>query len=132
MKMQKAAMSYIQNNLVNHKEKEKLRKVFNAMDVDFDGRLTKQEIISGLTKMGVPDAKEQAERVFEVADLDGNGYLEFNEWCTATMDKQKLLKRPRLHAPFRMMDKDNSGSISYEELKNILSSQYSHLTGKDD
>lgn len=38
--------------------------------------------------MGMPNAVEEANRIFSIADIDDNGYLEFNEWCTAAMDKK--------------------------------------------
>ena len=47
-KMQQAAMNFIQTNLVDSKEREKLRKVFTAMDTNFDGKLTIDEITIGL------------------------------------------------------------------------------------
>ena len=82
--------------------------------------------------MGMDNAEGEAKRIFEIADLDNNGYLEFNEWCTATINKSKLLKRPRLHAAFKMLDKDGSGTISYEEVKGILMNEYQCFTGQSD
>jgi len=90
------------------------------MDDDYNGRLTKEEVIDGLRKMGMENPEEETERIFTLADLDGSGYLEFNEWCNATMDKTKLLKRPRLWAAFSLIDKDQSGFISYDEIKEIM------------
>lgn len=125
-------MNFIQNNLVDSREKEKMRKVFIAMDTDFDGKLTLEEITVGLRKMGMENPAAEARRVFEIADIDNDGYLEFNEWCTATMNKQKLLKRPRLHAAFKMLDKDGSGTISYEEVRELLQNEYTYYTGQSD
>jgi len=36
------------------------------------------------------------------------------------MDKSKMLKKPRLWAAFKMMDKDGSGTIEYEEVREVL------------
>ena len=73
-----------------------MRKIFESMDTNFDGRLTRDEIMEGLKKMGCADAEEETERIFQMADLDDNGTLEFTEWCTATMDKRKMLGKGRL------------------------------------
>ena len=132
MKLQQAAMNFIQSNLVDNKEREKLRSVFQAMDTDFDGKLTQDEIRVGLQKMGMEGAEYEAQRIFEIADLDNNGYLEFNEWCTATINKSKLLKRPRLHAAFKMLDKDGGGTISYAEVRDILQHEYRCFSDQSD
>jgi Ca2+-binding EF-hand superfamily protein len=44
------------------------------------------------------------------------------EWVVATINKEKLLSTEKLRAAFSLFDKDNSGSISGEEVKEILCS----------
>lgn len=65
-----------------------MRKVFQQIDKDFNGVLDREELEEGLTKMGIENPKEEATRIFEMADLDQNGTIEFSEWVTATMDKK--------------------------------------------
>lgn len=122
LKMQQAAMAFIQANIITNREKERLRKLFDAMDVNFDGQLSLEEVVAGLQKLGMAkgQARQEANRIFDIADIDKNGYLEFNEWCTATMNKRKMLKRPHLQAAFKMLDRDNSGTISYDEVRDVL------------
>lgn len=43
--------------------------------------------------MGYDHPENEADRIFEIADLNQNGSLEFSEWCAATMDKQQTLTR---------------------------------------
>lgn len=56
LKMQQACMNFIQMHVINNKEKQRLRKVFEAIDTNFDGKLTKDEVVRGLRKMGLQNA----------------------------------------------------------------------------
>ena len=40
------------------------------MDKNFDGVLSKDEVVNGLQNMGYDNPVEEAERIFEVADLN--------------------------------------------------------------
>ena len=73
--------------------------------------------------MNIPNFNEEAERVFRMADLDENGTIEFTEWCTATMDRRKILTKQRIKSVFEFFDKDGSGQISLEEIKQTLGCQ---------
>ena len=81
--------------------------------------------------MGCEEPEKEADRIFAIADLDENGYLEFNEWCVATMDKKQMLKRPRLWAAFKLLDNDESGKISYDEVKRMLSEDSTLFSDED-
>ena len=39
-----------------------------------------------------PDqVKKEARRFFDAIDTDGNGSIDFTEWCAATIDNRRLL-----------------------------------------
>ena len=44
------------------------------------------------------------------------------EWMVATINKEKLLSTEKLQAAFSLFDKDGGGTISSEEIKEILCS----------
>jgi calcium-dependent protein kinase len=46
--------------------------------------------------MDVDNPEEEAENILKNVDFDNNGSIEFTEWCTATMDKRKMLSKERL------------------------------------
>jgi len=52
MKMKHAALNFIAENLISENEKEKMRKIFKAIDRNLDGCLDKNEIIEGLKRIG--------------------------------------------------------------------------------
>lgn len=51
LKLQQAALCFISTHLINNKEQTEMKKVFQSMDTDFDGKLTKEEIVEGLKKI---------------------------------------------------------------------------------
>ena len=65
-----------------------MRKVFQSIDKDFNGVIDKEELVEGLKIMGFENPEQEAEIIFEMADRNFNGTLEFTEWVAATMDKQ--------------------------------------------
>ena len=65
-------------------------------------------------------AKEEVDRIFALVDVDHSGEIDFTEFVTATVNRGNLLQDEKLLAAFRYYDKDGSGSISCEEIKNVL------------
>lgn len=70
--------------------------------------------------MGDIEAEEEVERIMSIADADGSGEIDYSEFVVATMDKKKLLSNEKLETAFNLFDKDNSGSISADEIKDVL------------
>ena len=48
--------------------------------------------------------------------MDGNGSIDFSEWCVATVDKSELLSESNLREAFNFFDNDNSGTIDADEI----------------
>jgi len=61
-------------------------------------------------------------------DTDRNGTIDYNEFLTATMDKEKLTSKTNLEFAFKSFDRDGSGKINLNEIKAI----FNNSTVKDD
>jgi len=59
--------------------------------------------------------------MFAKVDTDGSGEIEYSEFVVATMNEKNLLNNNKLQTAFKMFDKDGGGSISIEEIKQVLS-----------
>ena len=66
------------------------------------------------------EASKETDRVMKAIDADGNGYIEYEEFVRGGIDKKKILTNENLNIVFGIFDKDKSGKISSDELKNIL------------
>jgi calcium-dependent protein kinase len=58
--------------------------------------------------------------MFKEIDTDGNGAIDYSEFLMATMNEAQLLSQEKLKAAFKMFDKDGSGTISKDEIKEAL------------
>ena len=90
------------------------------MDKNSDGKLSREELIEGYRATLGDLAEEEVDKIMRIADIDGSGEIDYSEFVVATMDKRKLLSNEKLEAAFNLFDKDNSGSISANEIKEVL------------
>ena len=120
-KLKQATYAFIASQLLSKQEKEDIDKVFRAMDANGDGKLSKDEIKNGyLEYFGKSLTDEQVDEMFAQVDADGNGEIDYSEFVVATMNEKNLLSNNKLQTAFKMFDKDGSGCISGNEIKEVL------------
>lgn len=92
------------------------------MDINGDGKLDKSEIQKGYKEYYDKDlSDEEIDELFSKVDADGSGEIEYSEFVIATMNERELLSNNKLQTAFKMFDKDGGGTISTEEVKQVLS-----------
>lgn len=58
--------------------------------------------------------------MFENIDIDGNGAIDYTEFVMATMNEKNIITNEKLAQAFKMFDKDGSGAITADEIKEVL------------
>jgi calcium-dependent protein kinase len=116
-KLQKAVLTFIASRLQDSEIKI-LRDIFITLDNNQDGTLTVDEIKEGVSKL--KDVKLDVEEIFSSIDTDGSGVINYTEFLAATIDQKVYLKEERLYEAFKAFDKDGSGKISTDEIKNVM------------
>lgn len=107
---------------------EELNQMFLKLDTSKDGLLSLEEISVGLEQVYGKlkgNAAEYAE-IMKNLDKDGNGFIDYNEYITAAIDKAAMLNKDNLKAAFDLLDTDNSGMITIDELKAAFDSHGDH------
>ncbi|TNV82197.1 hypothetical protein FGO68_gene11040 [Halteria grandinella] len=120
-KLASAALTFMTTHMISTEEMRELQKTFEALDTTKDGRLSREELLDGYTKlMGQVAAELEVERIMNSVDVDKNGTIDYSEFITATMNKDKLLTGERLKNAFDYFDKNKSGFINLQEIKMML------------
>lgn len=118
-KLKKLALKVIADRLTEE-EIRGLKEMFRNMDTDNSGTITYEELKEGLAKQGANLTESEVRQLMEAADVDGNGSIDYTEFITATMHMNKIDKDEHLFSAFQYFDKDSSGFITRDELKDAL------------
>ena len=126
-KFQQMVLAFIVHNVPDTDETKDILKIFRLFDSNDDGRLTKDELYNGLVKYENQQfIKEKIDDIFLILDGANNGYIEYEEFLRACMEKKNLLCDEHLVYAFNFFDKDNTGRISVDKIKaNFIDSNVS-------
>ncbi|XP_042457696.1 calcium-dependent protein kinase 21-like [Zingiber officinale] len=97
-----------------------IKQMFHMMDKDNNGSLTLEELKEGLHIIGDPVPEPDIKMLLEVADVDGNGTLDCEEFMTVSVHLKKISSEEQLTKAFNYFDKDGSGYIEMDELREAL------------
>ena len=123
-KLQQATLAFLVHNFAPKEELDELKEIFFAFDRNCDGKISKEEFVTGLSNTNTLNTilkkGNSIEGLIKKIDTDNNGYISFEEFCIALINKEKILTEKNLRMAFNIFDRDKNGGISQNELKYIL------------
>ena len=121
LKLQQLTLAYIVHNLTSKEDCEFLREVFIIFDENGSGNLTKDQLIKGLNNVLSPEeSKKEVNRLMSIIDVDGNGFIEYEEFLRAGLNKEKIITKENLETSFKLYDINKRGKINAQELGIVL------------
>lgn len=116
--MKKAAMMYIASKLTEHQIYE-LKEYFKKIDRNGDGFISNLELQNAfIQSKSIPP--DRVEFIVNGIDFNKNGAIDYIEFVTACLRKQSYTNVGLIKSAFRYFDKDGSGFITADELKEAL------------
>ncbi|CDW87482.1 protein kinase domain containing protein [Stylonychia lemnae] len=120
--LKKTTLIYLASKLPE-KNIDELRKLFIQIDLDGDGIITSEEFKHALTIYGFQIDKDEIEQLVNQIDTNNNGFIDYTEFIAGCMKSKIYLREENIRGAFQYFDQDQSGSITKDELKSILSSE---------
>lgn len=82
--------------------------MFRRLDTNQDGKLSRDELVDGF-KMAYPHydqvlIDEIVEGIFQRADSNRSGQIDYTEYLMSAIDKNKLMARDKLQKAFNSFD----------------------------
>ena len=122
----KFVLTYMASRL-KEEEITNLEKIFLEIDTDKDGTLSFDEVKNCFLKLNkeknLKITSKEIEEIFKSIDTNNSKRIEYTEFISAMMEESTYCKEERLVDMFRLLDKDGSGKISKNEIKNVLNKQ---------
>nr|XP_043625525.1 calmodulin-like protein 30 [Erigeron canadensis] len=96
-----------------------MRHVFDKFDRDKDGKISRSEYKAITRALRQGGTERDVQKIFEVADLDGDGFIDFKEFMEVQR-KGGGVKAMEVQNAFRTFDLDGDGKISVEEVYELM------------
>jgi len=102
----------------SHLNEEELKKKFNSIDVDKNGKIDYTEFIAATMEEANYNRKERLLEAFQNFDKDGNGQISKSE-LLETLKAGKCQEK-EVEKFIKAVDKDGNGKISFEEFMELM------------
>lgn len=100
-------------------DRNEMKRVFDRFDSNKDGKISQMEYKAILRAIGQASMISEVPKIFQVVDLDGDGFIDFKEFMEAHK-KGGGIRTMDIQSAFRTFDKNGDGKISAEEILEML------------
>jgi calcium-dependent protein kinase len=116
-KIQQLVIAFLVHNLPNDDSAINILKLFRLFNKSGSCKLTKEELMNGLYDYrNKNDVDKVVDHLFRLLDGDNNGFIEYEEFLRACIDKKTILKSTYLKYAFKFLDKEKTGTLNTQKI----------------
>ena len=114
---------------LTEEQKQEIKEAFDLFDTDGSGNIDSKELKVAMRALGFEPKREEIKKLISEVDKDGSGVIDFNEFLdmmTAKMAERD--PREEMMKAFRLFDDDETGKISFKNLKRVAKELGENMT----
>ena len=116
-KIQQLVIAFLVHNLPSSDSSIHILKLFRFFNKSGNCKLTKEELMNGLYDYREKDeVNNVVDHLFTLLDGDNNGFIEFEEFLRACIDKKIILTNTYLKYAFKFLDKEKTGTLNTQKI----------------
>lgn len=113
-------------------QKQDVKEAFDLFDPDGNGQIATKEIKVAMRALGFEPKKEEMKKLISEVDPDGVGTLSFDEFLDLmTIKMSERDSKDEVLRAFKLFDDDNTGKISFRNLKRVAKELSENLTDEE-
>ena len=116
-KIQQLVIAFLVHNLPSSESSTNILKLFRYFNKSGNCKLTKEELMNGLYDYrDKNEVNKVVDHLFSLLDGDNNGYIEFDEFLRACINKKIILTNTYLKYAFKFLDKEKTGTLNTQKI----------------
>jgi calcium-dependent protein kinase len=119
--LQETVLAYFVKIFNQREDIENACKFFNQINENKNGKITHDELVNALKeKLNSISIEKDVDMIFKNLDSDDKGFIESDKCIIAAIKKENFLEEKVLRFAFRFFDKNNSGTTSIKEIRQLF------------
>src|SRR5882757_6796446 len=117
---------------LTEEQKQEIKEAFDLFDTDGSGTIDAKELKVAMRALGFEPKKEEIRKMIADADKNGTGVIDFPEFLDMMTGKMaERDPREEMLKAFRLFDDDETGKISFKNLKRVAKELGENMTDEE-
>ncbi|SBT87122.1 centrin-1, putative [Plasmodium malariae] len=130
--MIRSANTRNKRNELNEEQKLEIKEAFDLFDTNGTGRIDAKELKVAMRALGFEPKKEDIRKIISDVDKDGSGTIDFNDFLDImTIKMSERDPKEEILKAFRLFDDDETGKISFKNLKRVAKELGENITDEE-
>ncbi|NXW81635.1 CETN1 protein, partial [Alopecoenas beccarii] len=117
---------------LTEEQRQEVREAFELFDTDGTGAIDVKELKVAMRALGFEPRKEEIKKMISDTDTEGTGKISLNEFLVVMTPKMaEKDSREEILKAFKLFDDDETGKISFKNLKRVARELGENITDEE-